>query len=287
MLRTVFVGFDNDLNRVLAHWLEQRTDLAGCVWIPSTTQWLTTRKGRMDFLRQRLKKRGLLRTLDEALFFLYYHATERNNSNTRAASQLVKDYWRNNELANGWGPFLPTRKINDEKVIKYVERLKPDIIISHCIHQFFGKRLRNAAKHGVFLLHIGILPEYRGLYSPFWTLHNCDFDNFGYTLFRLNEGIDAGEAFVQGRTPNVDVAHDNHALIEFKTVFAALPAIEEFFKEMENGTAKPIERPNAVPGYYSYPGLTDYIRQRIRVRRALRERGRTDAIVAKNPETST
>jgi|GEM_PF-1280256 len=274
MLRAVFVGFDNDLNRVFAHWLAQKTDLAGCVWIPSTTQWLTSRKGKLEFLRGRLKKNGVLRTLDEALFFLLYHSNEKTNSNTRAASKLVKAYWDKADF-NGWGPFFPTRKINDEKVIRYVESLRPDIIISHCIHQYFGKRLRSIPRLGAYLLHIGILPEYRGLYSPFWTMHNGDFDNFGYSLFRLNGDLDAGDSYVQGRLTNVDIAHDNHALIEYKAVFASLPGIERFLTDLENGTARPIERPNAVPGYYSYPGLTDYIRQRIRVARALRDRQRS------------
>lgn len=277
MLRAVFVGYDNDLNRVLAHWLAERTNLVGCVWIPSSTQWLTTRKGRLQFLKQRLKKQGVIRTIDEALFFLLYHANERTNSNTRAATKMVKDYWAKAEFA-GWGPYISTPKINDPRVIKYLDRLQPDVIFSHCIHQFFGKKLRAASKHGVFLLHIGILPEYRGLYSPFWTMHNADFENFGYSLFRLTEEVDAGEVFVQGRLNNVDIAHDNHALIEYKAVFASLPGTEQFIKDMENGTARPIERPNAVPGYYSYPGLTDYIRQRIRVARAVREKPRGGAM---------
>ncbi|HLI95342.1 MAG TPA: formyltransferase family protein [Candidatus Baltobacteraceae bacterium] len=273
MLRSVFVGFDNDLNRLFAHWMAQNSNLVGCVWIPSTTQWLTSKKGKVDFLRQRLKKRGLFKTIDEVLFFLLYHSNEKTNANTRAASALVKEYWDNADF-NGWGAFFPTRAINDPMVIRYVQGLQPDIIVSHCIHQYFGKKLREIPRLGAYLLHIGILPEYRGLYSPFWTMHNADFENFGYTLFRLSDGLDAGEAYVQGRLSNVDIARDNHILIEYKAVLASLPPIAQFFSDLENGTAAPIERANAVPGYYSYPGLTDYIRQRIRVGRALRDRDR-------------
>jgi methionyl-tRNA formyltransferase len=282
MLRAVFIGFDNELNRVFVHWLAKHTDLVGTVWIPSQTQWLTSRKGKIDFIKRRLKKRGLVKTLDEALFYLLYHSNETTNSNTRAATAMVKDYWAV-EGPKQFGPSFSTPKVNDPKAVEYVENLQPDIIISHCIHQFFGKRLRSIPRLGAYLLHIGILPEYRGLYSPFWTMHNADFDNFGYTLFRLTDGLDEGEAFVQGRLNNVDIAHDNHAIIEYKAVFASMPRIAEFLTNLKNGTAAPIERPNAEPGYYSYPGLTDYIRQRIRVARAVRSRQRAMVTPRRSP----
>ena len=273
MLRSVFVGFDNELNRVFVHWLAKETDLAGIVWIPSQTQWLTTRKGKIDFIRQRLKKRGVLKTLDEALFFLLYHSNETTNANARACTAMVKEYWAK-EGPKTFGPSFSTPRINTPETIAYVQGLQPDVIISHCIHQYFGKKLRDIPRLGSYLLHIGVLPEYRGLYSPFWTMHNADFENFGYTLFRLTDGLDTGTAYVQGLLNNVDIANDNHAIIEYKAVFASMPRIAEFLTNLENGTAASIERPNAVPGYYSYPGLTDHIRQRIRVARAVRAKER-------------
>src|SRR5690348_9304620 len=76
MLRAVFIGYDNMLNRVIEHWLYGQTELAGCVWVPSQTQWLTTRKGKIDFIKKRIARRGAVKALDEALFYLLYHSTE-------------------------------------------------------------------------------------------------------------------------------------------------------------------------------------------------------------------
>ncbi len=181
MIRAAFVGYDNRLNRLVSHWLSEHTDLAGCVWIPSSTQWLNSRGGRQSFLRRRVEKRGVVKALDEAAFHMFYHATARKSYNTRAANELIDEYWRNVGF-HSWGPFITTAKINDPRVHEYLERLKPDVIFSHCIHQFFGKKLRAAAPHGVLLWHVGITPEYKGLYAPFWTMHNRDFQNFGYSL---------------------------------------------------------------------------------------------------------
>jgi methionyl-tRNA formyltransferase len=230
--------------------------------------WQSSRGGRRSFVRWRIEKRGVLKALDEAAFHVFYHTTAKRSYNTRAANELINEYWRNVDF-HYWGNHISTPKINHPNVMRFFDAVKPDVIFSHCIHQFFGKKLRDAAPHGVFLWHVGITPEYKGLYAPFWTMHNMDFQNFGYSLFRLNDRIDDGDIYVQGRINNVDIRRDNHHLIEHKAILASLPDVGQFLTELENGTAKPIERPNAVPGYYSYPGITDYIRQRRRVRRAL------------------
>jgi hypothetical protein len=42
-------------------------------------------------------------------------------------------------------------------------------------------------------------------------------------------------------------------------------AVERLLADLEAGTARPLERPGARDGYYTYPGLTDYVRQRRRL----------------------
>ena len=270
MLRAVFIGYDNMLNRVIEHWLSGQTELAGCVWVPSQTQWLTTRKGKIDFIKRRVARRGAFKALDEALFYLLYHSTEASSPNTQACAQMIRDYHAA-VPERPHAPCIRSPRVNDPKVLEYLAQVKPDVIFSHCINQYFGKKLRAAAPHGVMLWHVGITPEYKGVYSPFWTMHNGDFENFGYTLLRLNEELDAGQVYVQGRLSNVDIRHDNHELIEHKAIFASFPDVAKFIEQLEAGTARPIERPDAKPGYYTYPGITDYLRQRWRVRRALKK----------------
>lgn len=269
MLRAVFIGFDNRLNRVIEHWLSQHTDLAGCVWVPWQKQWRQSTQGKVDFIRRRIQRRGVIKAFDEALFYLLYHRDELTSSNSVQADAMMEEYFRAvGGRANT--PSIHPERINDPAVLEYLRELKPDVIFAHCLNQYFGKKLRSIARHGVYLWHVGITPEYKGVYSPFWTLHNADFENFGYSLIHINDELDAGNVYVQGRIDNVDIAHDNHHLIEHKIIFASFPAVGQFIKDLENGTAAPIQRQNAKPGYYSYPGITDFIRQRLRVRRAVR-----------------
>jgi methionyl-tRNA formyltransferase len=137
-----------------------------------------------------------------------------------------------------------------------------------CVNNYFSPEMRSLMKHGVFLWHEGFTPEYRGLYSPFWAVHNLDFEHLGYTLLRMNDRLDAGEVYAQGRASGVDPRRDLHAYIGHKAIADSLPDVERFLQELEAGTAEPLERPNAVSGYYTYPGLSDFVRQRVRIRRA-------------------
>lgn len=266
MLRAVFIGYDNQLNHCVARRIAQESSLVGTVWLTTGARWHTSWRGRRDFLLKRLRRRGPLKALDEIAYYLFHHATDKRSHNTREANRLVDAYW--NALGGGadCGPSLAATNVNDAEVLAYIEQLRPDVIFAHCLNQFFGKRIRHAAKHGIFMWHVGITPEYKGLYSPFWTMYNRDFRNFGYSLIQLSDRLDAGAVYVQNRIDNVDVRHDNHVLIEHKAILASLSELGRFLTDLEADRARPIVRPDAVEGYYTYPGLTDYVVQRWRVR---------------------
>ena len=242
MLRSVFVGYDSPLGRVVAHWLSQHTILGGCLWIPPSERWFKSWRGRLEFARRRIRRRGLLKACDEAAFRLHYSIAARLSKNDRVSKELIAAYWRENKRG---------------------------------IHQYFGAELRSVSTRGTYLWHTGIMPQYRGLYSPFWAIHNLDFSNIGYSLFRVNDVIDGGEVFVQGRICDVDVLRDNHTYIAHKLMFASFQNVARFICDLERGTPQPLEKAGAASRYYSYPGISDYFRQRRRIRRFLRQHNGT------------
>jgi len=267
LLRTMFIGYDNRLNHCVARTLAKESELVGNVWLTAGARWHKSWRGRRDFLIKRLKRRGALKALDEMAYYVFHHTTDKSSRNTRESTRLVDAYWDSFEGPQDSWPSLGVTNVNDAAVLAFVAQHKPDVIFAHCLNQFFGKRLRHATRHGIFMWHVGITPEYKGLYSPFWTLYNGDFRNFGYSLIHLNDDLDAGAVYAQGRIDNVDWRRDNHILIEHKAILASLRDLGIFLHALERDEAKPIVRPNAVEGYYSYPGITDYIVQRWRVRR--------------------
>ena len=285
MLRTVFIGSRNDFDDMLVHWLSQRTDVVGAVWLDASL-WQRDWSSRMGFFQQRLRKRGVLKTLDEAAYFLVFRAF----LEAKAAEQLYTlsdPYFASNGNARWDGDAIDTENVNAPEVLDFLTEREPDLAFAMCINNYFGKKIRSIPTHGVFLWHEGITPEYRGLHSPFWALHNLDFDEIGYTLLRMNDRLDAGEIFAQGRVPEVDPRRDTPSYLGHKAIAESLPAVERFLRELEAGTATPIDRPGAESHYYSYPGLSDLVRLRLRLQRWQRRESRAgtpSAVGGNGPE---
>lgn len=81
--------------------------------------------------------------------------------------------------------------INDAEVVALAERLQPDVIA------VFGTSLIRSAllrkgRLGIFNLHGGLSPRYRGADCTFWALYNGEPEQIGCTLHRIDEGIDTG-----------------------------------------------------------------------------------------------
>jgi hypothetical protein len=276
MLRAVFIGSKNEFDKMLVHWLAQRTELVGVVWTRSTA-WRRSWSGRLGFARKRIRRYGVLKAADELLFHLHYHAFLNRSDLARLHREVIDPYQAQHGKPDWKGRAIRVADVNSPEVLAYLEERRPDVALAMCINNYFGPELRSIPRLGVFLWHEGITPEYRGLYSPFWAVHNLDFDRIGYTLFRMNDRYDAGEVFVQGRARDVDPVRHGAPYLGHKAIADSLPAVEKLLVELEAGHARPIERPDARPHYYTYPGISDLVRQRIRLRRVGRDgRSRPD-----------
>lgn len=265
MLKTIFIGSKNDFNQMLVHWLNQHSELTGVVWIQATA-WKKTWKGRWRFAQKRLHRYGLLKTINETLFFLYYNTVKRRELHQQL-HHLIDTCWAQDEVERWSGDAIFAESVNAPEVQAFIGARQPDLAFAMCINEFFGMELRSIPRLGVFLWHEGITPEYKGLYSPFWAVHNLEFDKIGYTLLCMNDKYDAGEIYVQGAARDVDPHQHHYLYLGHKAILDSLPAVESFLKESESGTAKPLERPEAQTGYYTYPGITDLFRQIRRLKR--------------------
>lgn len=268
-MKAVFVGSKNDINQILVHWLSQRIEMAGVIWTQST-DWQRSWKGRLTFARRRMRRYGVFKVIDETLFHLYYHARLNGPSEAALKEQLVEPYWREHGDCEWRGDAIATKNINSPEVLEFVEQRQPDIAFAMCTNDYFGKRLRSLPRHGVFLWHEGFTPEYKGLYSPFWATSKLDFDRIGYTLLKMSDDLDAGEVYLQGQVKDVDPMRQTHDFMGHKAILDSLSDVEPFLRELEQGTAKPLDRSDAPSASYTYPGMSDFIRQRIRLRRHAR-----------------
>jgi methionyl-tRNA formyltransferase len=81
--------------------------------------------------------------------------------------------------------------INHPDVAALAERLQPDVIAVFGTSLIRGPLLRYG-RLGIFNLHGGLSPAYRGADCTFWALYNGEPDQVGCTLHGIDEGIDTG-----------------------------------------------------------------------------------------------
>ncbi len=82
--------------------------------------------------------------------------------------------------------------IDDSRVVRLAERLKPDLIAVFGTSLIKGPLL-SLGRLGIVNLHGGLSPEYRGADCTFWALYNGEPDKVGCTLHYIDPGIDTGK----------------------------------------------------------------------------------------------
>lgn len=82
--------------------------------------------------------------------------------------------------------------INHRDVLALAERLQPDVIAVFGTSLIRGPLLARG-RLGIFNLHGGLSPRYRGADCTFWALYNGEPEQVGCTLHRIDSGIDTGE----------------------------------------------------------------------------------------------
>ncbi len=104
--------------------------------------------------------------------------------------------------------------INDLKCIKYIKRLKPNVIISFGIGLIKPKFLNNFKNSQIVNLHGGDLNRYRGLDSHMWSIYHNDFKSLITTLHFVKRKIDSG-----------NIIFKKKIVINNKTKFESLRAL--------------------------------------------------------------
>jgi hypothetical protein len=239
----------------------------------------------VEFAKKRVSRFGALKTLDESLYYLL-SKNFLNETGEPFQSRLCDAYARTYGYSEWHGHSIDTKDINSVEVLDFVRKRSPDLIMSMCINEFFRKEIRKIPRLGAFLWHEGLVPEYRGLYSPFWAIHNGEPEMLGYSVLRMNGRYDEGEVFLQGPVTDADPVRDSPVYIGHKAILDSLPGVARLFDDLENGAAKPMKIQNRKEETYTYPGLTDWIRFRSRIRALDREKASEPVAMSSLPAKS-
>ena len=202
----------------------------------------------------RIKKYGIIKFIDEVLYRLYESIIQKNkqiyNNHFQESEKLLIDYFSKN--------------INDIKTEQIIKKFNPDILI------IFGtsiikENIFSIPKYGTLNIHPGVNPKYKGAGS-FWALKNKDLKNYGFTIHLVDRGIDTGKIIIS-------------KVIDFKQKHKILPNMyvdltKEASKELvnvlsylKNNDKLPDNQPlTNEKGYYTWLGLSDYIKMRWNLR---------------------
>jgi hypothetical protein len=136
-----------------------------------------------------------------------------------------------------------------------------DFAVARC-KRILTPRIFTAPKHGVFVIHPGICPEYRNSHGCFWAIVRHDYGNVGATLLQIDEGIDTGPVLGYLRV-DYDPLSETHIQIQDRAVIENLETITSMITDYLKGdlpTTDTTGRPSAVWGQ---PRLSSFLLWRL------------------------
>lgn len=258
--RTVLICHaESTLNRDgIARWLASFSDLAGMVVIEESRAHTFAR------VKRELKRVGVLRFLDVLAFRLYYAAFLAREDAAWLRRELAALATRYPDLP-ATIEVLRTADPNSRGAEEFLRALAPDLMVARC-KRLLKERVFAIPRHGTFVLHPGICPEYRNAHGSFWALAKRDREKVGMTLLKIDKGVDTGPVYGY-YSYDFDEIRESHIVIMTKVVLDNLDVIRDKLLEIHAGTARPLDtagRPSAVWGQ---PWLTSYLRWKWEARR--------------------
>jgi folate-dependent phosphoribosylglycinamide formyltransferase PurN len=210
------------------------------------------------YLWKRAKRIGFGKVLDEVALRVYWttfrgwsdhHALRKLMDSVRAS--LPADYRR--------PPVYKIRNINSDAGREILSSLKPDVCVL-MVHPILSKKTFSIPPLGMLVFHPGVTPEYRGPHSAFWATVNNEFWGIGWSLLRVDEGIDTGPVFAQGTCNSVDPLHESYIMMQHKSHLDGIPEVASVLRRLERGEKPRVELIQRRSTNYTHPGLSDYFR---------------------------
>lgn len=235
----------------LPRWLASFSDLVGIVVLEERAQRKIKR------FRRELRRVGMFRFLDVALFRLYYRVVlaRRDDAWQKAKlGELVELY---PDYVAATVPILRTHSPNSREAEAFIRDRAPDVMIARC-KSLLKKSVFSIPTTGTFVMHPGICPEYKNAHGCFWALANDDLDNVGMTLLKIDESVDGGPISGHYRY-DYDEVGESHVVIQYRVVFDNLVAVQSKLLEEFRQEAEPVDIAGRASAMWGQPWLTRYL----------------------------
>lgn len=233
----------------MPRWLDSFTELAGILVIREKAG------SRWQKLKRSISRDGVLATLDLLAFRLYQRAFLAKTD--QAFAESVKSEMQSRFPAPLSGiPILEVRSPNSPDAAEFLRIANCDIALACCKH-ILKPEIFEIPRHGTFVMHPGICPEYRNAHGCFWAMVNGDLSRVGMTLLKVDKGIDTGPVLAHFTAP-YDEARETPLMIQRRMTYGNLDRVAESIQAFVAGNLKPVDTRGRQSAIWGQPTLTAY-----------------------------
>jgi methionyl-tRNA formyltransferase len=256
-MKIIFAGRDNSFNRGIINWLSKDHEVVASFFLEPDR---FTFKGRMNRIKKRIKRYGLMKVLDEMSFHFVDRLWLRKNEPAKMTA-IPQEFRKVSDIK---GDEFVVDKMNSKEWVAKVKSYEPDIIFSVCSSVIFKPQLYNTPRYGTLVLHEGITPQYKGLHTPLWALMKGEPQYLGYTLLKVNDEIDGGGIVSQYQYQLKDGEdHRCWSFVAHYSIVAGLDKMRDDLKKYEEQKDNfQLEMPKDSSKYphYTWMGLSEFLK---------------------------
>jgi folate-dependent phosphoribosylglycinamide formyltransferase PurN len=265
-MKALFLLHDEWYQFVKADLLASQYPLAGFVVIERKRAWAG------EYLWKRARRIGFLKVADEALLRLYW-TLFRGREDERRLRALMKEARKSIPASYVRPPVHRVHDINCTEAQEKLRELGPDVCVVMA-NPLMSAKTFTIPRLGMLVFHPGVVPEYRGTHSVFWAILNHDLRRIGWSLLKMDKGIDTGPVLAQGSIQGARPLDESYVIIQHRSHLEGIPHVAEVLRKLERGEQPETPMANRKSTNYTHPGLSDYLK----LRRALRKLKRDGAL---------
>lgn len=267
-MRTVILYHSDSIQDLKADWIASQFPVEAFVHVAER------RPPAPVYLWRRLKRLGPAKVADEVLWRLAYRWSERARDREQER-QLVTELRPSIAASYRRPPVHRLESINSDAGENLLRELQPDVCLI-MLNVMLKKRIFSIPPLGMLIFHPGLAPEYRGVHCGLWAVANQDLGRLGWSLLRIDEGVDTGPILAQGTATSADPSRDSYQIMQHKAQFDGMPDVVATLQRLARGEQPSVSIEGRVSRNYTHPGFSDYLRYR----RMLRQYRNPQAAVA-------
>jgi hypothetical protein len=238
----------------VASWLDRHEQLVGLIRVVDSGP---TRRRR---IRREWRRSGTL-GLADVLAWRLYHRLRFGREAARTRARLLAGLIPSGSAAPA-APVLRTGSPNSEPVQDFMKQADADLMIALVKH-ILKPAVFGIPRHGTFVFHPGICPEYRNAHGCFWALARGDRDRVGMTVLRIDDGVDTGPAYGYFSLP-AERWSESPIALQQQVVLENLEPIMRRLRDVVAGRAQPLDVSGRESGVWGQPRLTAWWRRPVR-----------------------